>query len=171
MPMLLLFRHAKAAPPLAGQRDFDRELTERGRRDCERMGKILAEFGVDQAIVSSAQRTRETWEIASRAFLPRPPVSVEQTLYLCRSNQLVARIRQIPDGVDRVVLVGHNPTWHEVALRFAGGTAAAGVETEALRDKFPTAALAVFTFAAASWAGLEPGHAKLERFVTPGMAR
>jgi phosphohistidine phosphatase len=165
MPTLALFRHAKAAVPLQDQRDFDRPLTEGGRDDAARMGNILAEFGIDLAILSAAKRTVETWEIAAGSLRPTPPASIERSLYLCRPNQLIERIQAIPDSSRNVVVIGHNPCWHEVALWLAGNSGSGS-----LRNKFPTAALAVFSVAT-SWAKLEPDHAKLERFVAPGALR
>jgi phosphohistidine phosphatase len=163
MALLMLFRHAKAAAALPAQQDFDRPLTERGRNDASRIGKVVAEIGVDQAIVSAAKRTCETWEIAARNFRSEPPASIEHALYLCRPNQLIERIRAVPDSCRRVVLIGHNPCWHEVALWLAAG-ADAGV----LQHKFPTGALAIFSLPGTPWAKLEPKLATLERFVTPG---
>ena len=161
MPILALFRHAKAAAPLPGQRDFDRPLTGRGREDAGGIGKILARFPIDQAIVSAARRTCETWEIAAAGVRPEPPASLEPGLYLCRPGALIERIRAIPDSCQGAVLIGHNPCWHEAALWLAGGSA-----PDSLRRKFPTAALAVFTLTA-PWASVGPAAARLECFVTP----
>ncbi len=161
MPILALFRHAKAAPPLNGQRDFDRPLTGRGRDDARGMGEILANYAIDQAIVSAAGRTCETWEIARAAFRAEPPTSIEPGLYLCRPAVLIERIRAIPDSRQGAVVIGHNPCWHETALWLAGVSA-----PESLRRKFPTAALAVFTLTA-PWVSAAPAAARLECFVTP----
>ena len=164
MPTLSLFRHAKAAAPLPGQQDFDRPLTERGRGDASDIGKIIAELRVEQAIVSAARRTQETWEIAASRLDRDMPKSIEQALYLCRPSVLIDRIHAIADDCSGVVLVGHNPCWHEVALWLASAAGAGS-----LKHKFPTAALAVFTFTRASWGNLQPRDVKLERFVTPEM--
>jgi phosphohistidine phosphatase len=163
MPILALFRHAKAAAPLHGQQDFDRPLTARGRDDARGMGEVLAQFPIDQAIVSAARRTCETWEIARAAFRPEPPASIEPGLYLCRPGVLIDRIRAIPDACQGAVLIGHNPCWHEAALWMAGGC-----DLEPMRRKFPTAALAVFTLTG-PWVSVAPAAAKLECFATPDM--
>jgi phosphohistidine phosphatase len=165
MPALFLFRHAKAAQPLAGQRDFDRPLTGRGRNDAAAIGKILAGQGIDLALVSAACRTRETWEIAGRDLVPPPSVSVEPELYLCSSAKLVTRLRKLPANIQNIIAVGHNPCTQEVALWLARNSdkhVAAQI-----RDNFPTAALAIFDLDGAGWDRLGPEHATLRRFVTP----
>lgn len=164
MPILSLLRHAKAAQPVAGQLDFDRGLTERGRKDVARMAHSVARAAPDLALVSSSVRTRETWEIVAREAGLAPGLMTERALYLCRADAMVARLREIPDEFGSVVVVGHNPCLHEVALWLGGvddGRAMAD-----LRVKFPTAALATFEVEA-SWAKLGPDRARLERFVTP----
>lgn len=167
MPVLFLFRHAKAAQPLAGQQDFDRPLTERGQTDAASVGKILAGQGIDLALVSASCRTRETWEIAGREIVPPPALSIEQDLYLCRSTKLITRLRQIPANVQNVLAVGHNPCTQEVALWLARN--AKKQASAEIRDNFPTAALAIFDLEGDGWDGLGPERATLRRFVTPKM--
>jgi phosphohistidine phosphatase len=55
-------RHSKAEQ--SGPSDFERELTDRGVLDATEAGQWLASRGIepDQALVSSAVRTRQTWE-------------------------------------------------------------------------------------------------------------
>jgi phosphohistidine phosphatase len=164
MPVLALFRHAKAAAAVTGQQDFDRPLTERGRADAGRIGRVLAEFPIDTAIVSAAKRTCETWDIAAERFRPELRASIEAGLYLCQPSFLIERVRALPDTCAGAVLIGHNPCWHEVALRLAGGSHAG-----AMKHRFPTAALAVFTVGA-PWATFDADVVRLERFVTPDTA-
>ncbi len=166
MGTLSLFRHAKAEQALPGQGDFDRRLTERGRADAARMGALLADLGIELAIVSPAARTRETWETATEGWEAPPTVEFDPELYLCRARVLIRRIRKIADEVKSVVLVGHNPCWQEVALWLAQESR----EAAAMQAKFPTAALAVL-HVKGSWSELEPERAKLERFVTPADLR
>jgi phosphohistidine phosphatase len=167
MAILSLLRHAKAAQPLPGQQDFDRPLTERGRDDAAWIGGVLAPLELDLALVSAAQRTRETWEIAGQAIASQPTVAVEEGLYLCSPAQLVARLREIPMGVRSVVAVGHNPCMQEVASWLARRSK--GPASAAIREKFPTSALAVFDFGDGAWDRLEPEDVVLKRFVAPRM--
>jgi phosphohistidine phosphatase len=164
MPTLCLLRHAKAAQATFGQEDFDRPLTERGRRDAEAMGPLVTALRPSLALVSPAVRTRETWGIAGRDLSPAPAIANERSLYLCRAEALVERLTEIPDTVETVIVVGHNPCLQEVALWLSqNGTGAATAE---LRSKFPTAAFASFAVEP-GWAKLSPKRARLDRFVTP----
>src|SRR5271154_5309628 len=70
MRFLTIVRHAKAEKASPGQSDFDRALTERGRTQCQQLRDWatseddLAKFGPTTALVSSATRTRETFQLA-----------------------------------------------------------------------------------------------------------
>jgi phosphohistidine phosphatase len=167
MAVLTLLRHAKAAQPVPGQQDFDRPLTERGRNDAAWAGTILAAFKPDLALVSAARRTRETWELAGQALTKAPELVLERGLYLCKPAQLLRRIQSVPATVRSVVVVGHNPCWHEFAVWLTGDDK----EPEALmmREKFPTAALAIFDLRDGGWSRLGPESVALRRFATPKM--
>ncbi|MDR3511851.1 MAG: histidine phosphatase family protein [Caulobacteraceae bacterium] len=140
MHRLILLRHGKAESVSATGGDFDRGLTERGRRDSALIGRVLAEAGVkpDLVLVSAARRTQETWDELARAF-PDTHVEVSRQLYLASCEQLEAAVDPIPERLD-VMIVGHNPGLHEFALALARR---ADVRAHRL-DSFPTAAAAVF---------------------------
>jgi phosphohistidine phosphatase len=167
MAVLTLLRHAKAAQAMPGQGDFDRPLTERGRADAAWAGTIIAPFKPDLALVSASKRTSETWEIASHALPKTPELTLERGLYLCTPAQLLRRIQAVPTMVRSVVAVGHNPCMEEFALWLAAN------ETEpealAMREKFPTAAIAVFDLRDGGWSRLGPESVAFRRFTTPKM--
>jgi phosphohistidine phosphatase len=167
MPFLTLLRHAKAAVQLPGQEDFDRPLTERGRADAARMGRLLAELSLDTALVSPAARTTETWNLASADFTTPLQPAVEQSLYLCRAAHLIERLRTVTPDIQSVVVVGHNPCMQEVALWLAGKTKAPGAGQ--MHEKFPTCAFATFELIAGGWSDLAPKTVSFVRFVTPRM--
>jgi phosphohistidine phosphatase len=154
MHRLILLRHGKAESVSATGGDFDRGLTDRGRRDSALMGRVLAEAGVtlDLALVSSARRAQETWEEVSRAF-PDVRVDVSRGLYLAAREQLAAAVAAVGEGLN-VIVVGHNPGLHEFALDLAGSARPPEL------DRFQTAAAAVFRIDRA-------GRARLERLMTP----
>lgn len=163
MYVLYLLRHAKSSwadPSLA---DHERPLAPRGRRDAKRIAKHLREIDCppELAICSPAVRTRETLELV-RPVLVASTVVFEEDLYGASSDQLLARLRRIPDTVSSVMLVGHNPGLHQLALALAS----AGDELGRLEAKFPTAALATLEVPK-PWSRLEPGDATLSAFVVP----
>lgn len=156
MRRLILLRHGKAKSVSATGGDFDRGLTDRGRRDSALIGRVLADAGVvpDLALVSAARRAQETWEEASRAF-PATRCEIVRGLYLAAPEQIAAAVNAVGEGLS-VIVVGHNPGLHEFALALAEAARAplAGLQS------FPTAAAAVFRMDKA-------GGADLERIVLP----
>ena len=167
MHALYLLRHAKsswAEPTLA---DRERPLAPRGRRDAKRIAEHLRQIGCEPELVlcSTAVRTSETLELV-RASLGTSTVMLEDELYGASWDHLLARIRLVPDAVASVMLIGHNPGMHELALALAS----TGGALERLEARFPTAALATLAFAK-EWSRLAPAEAKLAAYVVPKQLR
>ncbi len=145
MDRLILFRHGKAEAASASGDDFDRKLAPRGQAEAARMGERLAAEGwrPDVVLVSTAQRTRETWAAAA-PFMPEAQARFEPELYLA-DTPVIRRIAEAA-GADAgtVMVVGHNPGLHELTLRLMiEGETAPDLFARAQR-KFPTSAVALF---------------------------
>ncbi|MGW4897676.1 SixA phosphatase family protein [Kitasatospora sp. NPDC004240] len=157
---IVFLRHAKSSRP-EGVEDHERPLAERGRGDAPRAGRWLADSGVglDLVLCSTALRCRETWELAS-AELPVPPRTVfEGRVYDASAGELIALLREVPEEVSALVLVGHNPSMQELAAALPGE--GEGDLLARLDDSgFPTAAIADLTFTG-PWRDLGPGSARL----------
>jgi phosphohistidine phosphatase len=69
----------------------------------------------------------------------------------------------------RLLVVGHNPGMHELALALTEGGDAAG--RRALADNLPTSGLAVFDFATDDWNDVAFRRGKLVLFVTPKLLK
>ena len=165
MRQLLLLRHAKAAPP-NGLEDLDRPLAKDGRIAAGRMADYLAQEQLfpDLALVSSARRTRETWEAVLGKLGPLP-VRFESRIYEAPAEHLLAVVGEVEAAMRAVLIVGHNPGLDELAkLLVAYGDRYAFAR---LGQGFPTAGLAVIGFDSEDWASIKPGLGRLERFVTP----
>ncbi len=161
---LLLLRHARAA---TGQEDGSdasdrsRSLSPRGRLDAAALGALLRQRALapERALVSPALRTRETFDLL-RPFKPAEPrPSFHDVLYLATPGTLLAMLRACDDAPGSLMLVGHNPGLHELALMLTGGHAS-------LQAGFPTCMLALFTFEGA-WSGLSPRRARLLEVLRP----
>jgi phosphohistidine phosphatase len=167
MRRLLLFRHAKAEPSRTGQRDHARVLTERGRADAARMGVYLARHNLtpDRALMSPSARTLESWALASAALRPAPSVGLDDRIYEAVPQILFNLLKETPAASRTLILVGHNPGLHELALLLI---ASGDVETrERLREGLPTSGLAVIDFVFDDWSRLHSQAGRLERFVSP----
>ena len=166
MRRLLLLRHSKTERPEPGQRDRDRKLVPRGRADAPLIGAYMARHRLipDLVMVSPAQRTLETWALVEAAFSKRPQVRKEDRIYNATIDALADLVRKT-DEAKALLLVGHNPGFHDFANALIGS---GDVEArESLNEKLPTSGLVVIDFAFDDWSKLHEHAGRLERFVTP----
>ncbi|MFG2072019.1 SixA phosphatase family protein [Nonomuraea maritima] len=118
MRTLIVLRHAKAAH-VAGLADRERPLTHRGERDAQQVGQELRAAGLDPDVVlcSPAVRTRRTAQLA----FPGKDISYERDIYEAYADELLEIVRRCEPDARTVVLCGHNPGVHELAVGLAGG--------------------------------------------------
>jgi phosphohistidine phosphatase len=155
---LFLLRHAKSSWEDLALADHDRPLAPRGRKAAKLIEKHLQSSQIEISLVlcSSARRARQTVELVN----PSGQIRIEPGLYEASADQLLRRLHRVPDEVEALMLVGHNPAIQELAVGLLGS------ETELAAAKFPTGALATLRFAGA-WRELRWGAADLAAFVTP----
>ena len=171
MRQLLLLRHAKSSWDDAATPDRDRPLNARGRRSAAVMRQAMRDLGLvpDVVLVSTARRTMETLE-ALEPWDDTPLIEPLDSLYLAEPMQLIAALHGVAETVRSVLLIGHNPGMHDLALSLAGPQAmrGGGERERGLAAGFPTGALAEFVVAG-SWWDLREGGGRLVRFLTPRM--
>ena len=164
---LVLLRHAKSAWPDVP--DSERPLNDRGRRDAPAVGRWLQSSGYvpDLVLCSTASRTRETWELLAPELDADPPVRFEQRIYEGSALSLLHLLREAGNGYRTVLLIGHNPGLAELAIGIAQmADGPAGEPLERVREKFPSAAVAVLDFQG-EWADLTPGEVRMTDFAFP----
>lgn len=170
MRQLLLLRHAKSSWDDPSLPDHARPLNPRGRRAAAAMAQAIRELGLspDVVLVSSARRTLQTLEQVRPAFESGTLVEPMDALYLAPWQGLLALLREAPETARSVMVIGHNPGLHDLAMALTGAAAQAGGNADAQRlaEGYPTAALAEFSIAL-PWRLLEPGGARLVRFLMP----
>jgi phosphohistidine phosphatase len=159
---LVVMRHAKAEP--GGASDFDRELAVRGYGDALEAGRWLAGAGFDPdgALVSAARRTAGTWQALAEggSFDVQPTLS--ESLYAAGPETTLDLVRETPDDVRSLLVVGHNPTMAYLAQLLDDGTGDEDAGRQ-MATGFPTAALAWFEVSG-SWVDLELASARLIGF-------
>ena len=162
---LVLVRHAQAADAPV---DAERPLTGLGARRAAAIGSWLEQSGLlpDHVLVSPARRAAQTWEQASQQLPQAPTPTVEGRIYDNTVEAVLAAVRDVPDDVATLVVVGHNPAIGEltVALDDGSGDPRARQDVQA---GFPTGGVAVFSLSAPLDA-VAPGSARLESFAVPG---
>jgi phosphohistidine phosphatase len=158
---LIVLRHAKA--DRGNMPDHERPLTGRGRRDALAAGRWLADNGFrpDLTVCSTAARARETWALAAVELGDPVPTTYERAVYEADVDDLVQIVRDTSDDVRTLMLVGHNPSFQDLVLDFAGagddGTLAAA------RTDFGTAAIAVLVLPE-HWVDAGYGRGTLTQF-------
>jgi phosphohistidine phosphatase len=168
MLRLMLLRHAKSSWP-SGVQDAERPLSDRGEAAARLMGTYMAHHAVvpDRVLCSPARRTRDTWTGISAQLPAAVDTVLDGRLYGAARQGLLSVIRDQDDAVRTLLVLGHNPGMQEAAEWLI---AAGDVELrERLREKFPTAALAVIDFALDKWSRVHERAGRLERFVSPRM--
>ena len=145
MKTLLLMRHAKSSWKEKDIPDHDRPLNKRGRHDAPLMGELLIdrELIPQRILCSSALRARQTAEgIAQKVDFQGDIVYLEQ-LYMAEAEGYLHVLRELPDDLERVMIVGHNPGL-ETLLQILSGRI----------ESLSTAVLAHLVLPIDRWAGL-----------------
>jgi phosphohistidine phosphatase len=164
MHRLHLLRHAKASSE-EGLEDRERRLTRRGREAARRVGASLpAALGaIDLVLCSSARRTRETAELALADFIAQPRIAFEDELYLAGPGALLRRLRRLDEAENTVLVIGHNPGLHELAIMLAAPDSPRF--RSLVEGKFPTIARASFAIDT-PWTALDRSRHRLVDYVT-----
>lgn len=165
MNNLHLLRHAKSSSK-EDVDDHERPLNRRGRETARRIGRHLPALlgALDLVLCSSARRTRETLELALAALSPQPRCLIEEELYLADRERLLKRLRRLDARDANVLLVGHNPGVHELAVALADRNSP---DFAALASgKYPTAAYARFAVPT-DWSVLGYSRHQLITYLTP----
>jgi phosphohistidine phosphatase len=162
---LLLVRHAKSAD---GPIDLERPLNKRGARYAAAIGPWLEQAGLvpDRVLVSPAKRARQTWEQAGASLPPDLRPDIDRRIYENTVESLLAVIRETPEDVRTVAIVGHNPSIGELTAVLDDGEGSPEARSE-VDAGFRTGGVAVF-LVATPFDALEPGAATLSDFAVPG---
>lgn len=170
MPALMLLRHAKSSWDDPALSDFDRPLAPRGLNAARRMGLEIVKRGwiPDLALVSTAVRARQTWDLAKSRFGPAGETietRFDRKLYLASPATMLRLLAEAAGDAENVVIVSHNPGTEMLAMKLA----APDSDLDALAlmsQKYPTAALARLELAG-GWADIGDHSAQLTHFLRP----
>ena len=156
MTTLILLRHGKSDWS-AGEPDHLRPLARRGRRQVPVAGRWLADNvgAIDLAVVSPAERTCETWRLAAAELAAPPPVREDERVYAGSAQSLLGVVRELPEELATVVLVGHNPGLEDLVVSLTGQEV-----------PMPTSALAVIDVSG-PWSAADTSAAELRAHGRP----
>ena len=158
-------RHAKAEP--YATTDHARRLTDRGRADASAAGAYLATLGIvpDHAVVSSAERTTETWAEVARATGAADVAQLDAAVYAGGVDVVLEALRTVPPERSSIVYVGHNPTAAYLAHLLDDGEGEQEAVSGMLRG-FPPSAMVVLEIGVA-WADLGEETGRVVAFWSP----
>ena len=168
MLTLSILRHAKSSWDDSRLDDHERPLAKRGAREAPRVGGYIAEHDLkpDMVLCSDAVRTRATLALVLAEWEGAPPkTSYEEGLYLAPPSELLARIHEVGPGVHNLMIIGHNPGVHALALELTGSGDRKLIGS--LAKGFSTATLAVLSFDVDAWTEVAAGTGRLRHFISP----
>lgn len=154
MKTLIIMRHAEAA---SAAHDYDRPLSDFGRRQAQAAGSWLRERvgTIDHLYVSGAPRTRQTLDSLQVGGVEVRTIDVVDDLYYGGQDDVLALLAHAPNDAEVVMVLGHEPTQSGVAHYLSDGATAAARE---IGRGFPTAGIAIVDVPG-GWSSLElRGH-------------
>ncbi len=137
--------------------DKARRLMPRGVRESQEAGVELARLGLQYALVSTAQRTRETFAALSLDI----PVEFQDALYYSDTETMLQRISETDPDVTGLLVIGHAPTIPSLVAELA--YASNPREADQAQCWFPTGAYTSFTLDG-EWLDLADGDLTGIRF-------
>jgi phosphohistidine phosphatase len=118
MKSLHLLRHAKSSWKDFGLNDHDRPLSKRGRQKAKMMAAYLrrAKITPDLVICSTAVRAQQTLEPIIEAAKKPPKIVLVREVHGGAQRTLWEELWNLPESAKSVLLIGHNPALHDLAL-------------------------------------------------------
>ena len=167
MKTTFLLRHAKSSWDDDSLPDHDRPLSERGRAAAPRIGAYMRGAGYlpDLVLCSTATRTRLTLDAVLSELGVEPAIEFQEDLYLAAPSEMLDFVTSVPDTVEVMLLVGHNPGTGMLAATLSGDGPAESIHL--MSSKFPTAGLAIIELSVDRWKDVESGCGTLKEFVRP----
>ena len=108
---LFIMRHAKSDWSQSCS-DFDRPLNKRGVRNAKKMGTWIKNLQKipQQILVSPANRALSTAHLlCDAACIKQTAIQILPEIYHASKEDLYQTLRQVPDKVESVCVIGHNP--------------------------------------------------------------
>ena len=180
MKTLGLFRHAKSDWDDPRARDFDRPLNARGRAWAPIMGDHIRSYCVERGLAwnrimsSPAVRAAQTIELAAQGAGLVPhltkgaalAINWDRRLYLASSATLIDVLRELPETLESMLMVGHNPGLEDLIFDLVPDDGSSPLR-DIVEVKFPTASFALLELDIAHWSEVDDGCARLVHLTRP----
>jgi phosphohistidine phosphatase len=129
----MLMRHGKSDWDAGALSDHERPLAPRGVLSAERMGEVIRELELvpDLVVSSTATRARSTAELARITGGWDTRLVLVDDLYGASVSETLQVAARHGSHHDRVMLVGHEPTWSMTVHHLTGARVAMRTATVA----------------------------------------
>jgi phosphohistidine phosphatase len=157
MKTLHILRHGKSSWDLPGIPDIDRPLLERGILRNYQMAEDFARENYKPGLIysSPAVRALHTALIFARVLnIPAKKMKIDERIYESSVSTLIDIIIETSREIDEIMIVGHNPTFTELANMFLSNTI----------DNIPTSGIVTLKFDIKDWeiVDISPIDARIE---------
>ena len=108
---IYLVRHAKSSWEESPLADFDRPLSKRGIKSLPTLAHLMRVFEPPPELIltSPAKRTQQTTKGIGENLPKSIAISLEPELYHASAEMICRILQQLPNELQAVMLVGHNP--------------------------------------------------------------
>jgi len=162
MKQLLLLRHAKSSWSDSSLADFDRPLNDRGFADAPRIGKFIreTEYLPGHIYCSTAKRAGQTLTRVVDSWSEVPEIKRHDDFYSKSYTHYVETVKNAPEAINRIMMVGHNPKIEQTVDALIGGDSSGLL-------RVPTAGLICIQFKVTEWKQIIPGLGQLKWMMIP----
>ncbi len=160
MKTLYIVRHAKSSWDHPGLEDYQRPLLEKGKKRTRYVIDYLLKQSIkpDLIVSSHAVRAKQTaMIIASALNYPEDKIMISKEIYYGNSDGLFNHFYDLPDDVNSLFMVGHNPSLTMFANYFM----------ENKIDNLPTSGVVCIEFDTNTWENVLEAPRKTKFFISP----
>ncbi len=166
MKTLYIVRHGKSSWDDFSASDHDRKLLPLGKKRTKTVAKWLKKHDVfpDRIISSTAIRAYETARLIAKGIgFPEGKIEKERALYGADPEDVEELLFTLPDSVEKVMVVGHNPGFTDLVNLF--------LEDSKWIDNLPTSGVVAVIFDTDKWEKLPLVPYHVDFIITPKMIR
>ena len=160
MKQLIVMRHAKTEMHSADGSDFGRRLTPEGLIESTAAGNYLRKMNLfpDCILSSAALRAAQTaGKVAVVLGFSEASIKLDRLIYNTADHGLITRISEVDNGIDTLLVVGHNPTVTSMVRKVS----------EVRIDNMPPGSLVALSYQISRWTEWSGQRGKYLFFAQP----
>ena len=160
---LYVMRHSKSSWNEHNINDFERPLSNRGKKDIKLIIAFLKKKKItfDLAYISSSKRTKQTFKILKNNISCKK-IIYSKKFYLCSESFILNTIKNVKRKYKNILIVNHEPCCKNLVLKLIRKN-----KLSFIKKKFSTSAIAKLVFSIENWENLKNYSGNLTLFKTP----